>query len=110
MHFRKYLFSCVLIIFSSLTQAQVPTLIIPTGHTTSVESAKFSPNGKYIASASSGMVKVWDAKSGKLLQTLRGSESLITGPEFGYSPPLDVKFSHNSKYVVLVEQQAELYI
>ncbi len=41
------------------------------GHTDSVEDAEFSPDGKRIVTASQdGTVKIWDAASGQLLDTL----------------------------------------
>jgi WD40 repeat protein len=50
------------------------------GHSDSVTSAVFSPDGKRIASASGDRtVKIWDATTGKLLATLSGhSDSVIS--------------------------------
>ena len=54
-------------------QQQQPNLILPVGHTHWVRSASFSPDGKYIVTASSdNTAKIWDAVSGKLLRNLTG--------------------------------------
>jgi WD40 repeat protein/tRNA A-37 threonylcarbamoyl transferase component Bud32 len=55
------------------------------GHTDSVSTVAYSPDGQCLASASlDGTVKVWDAATGKELHTLRGPG----GPVYGvaYSP------------------------
>ena len=48
------------------------------GHWASVNSTDFSPNGEHIISSSSDMtIKIWDAFSGKLLQSLEGHNSSV---------------------------------
>jgi len=53
------------------------------GHTSNVTSVAFSPDGKTIASGSGDKtVKLWDVKTGKLMQTLRGHTSDVTSVAF----------------------------
>jgi katanin p80 WD40 repeat-containing subunit B1 len=53
------------------------------GHTNSINSLKFSPDSKWIASVSDdGLVKIWDLKAGKLLVDLKGHNSSVNSLEF----------------------------
>jgi WD40 repeat protein len=63
-----------------------PRLVLPIGHTDVINSAAFSPDGKLIVTASmDNTARIWDASSGKLLQTLtghtRGVESATFSPD-----------------------------
>jgi len=63
-------FSCLFV--GVLQAADVPFIEIK-GHTNSVNSASFSPDGKKIATTSyDSTVRIWDAESGKKLQKLTG--------------------------------------
>src|SRR5204862_67572 len=53
------------------------------GHTSSVNAVAFSPDGKTLASASGDKtVKLWDAGSGAVLQTLKGHTSSVHAVAF----------------------------
>src|SRR6202043_335993 len=54
-----------------------------TGHTGSVSSVAFSPNGRTIASGSyDKSVKIWDAGTGQLLRTLTGDTDAVSAVAF----------------------------
>ncbi len=79
--YRLSLIVCLLIINSVV--AQQPRLVVPVGHTDDVLEAKFSPDGKSIATASYDQtIKIWDAGTGRLLQTLYGHKASITTIDF----------------------------
>lgn len=69
-------------------------LVVPTGNTSEVKSAEFSPDGKYAATIpllDSG-VHIWDLHSGKLLCTLDGHVDQV----------IDGHFSPNGNHFVTV--------
>jgi hypothetical protein len=66
-----------------------PTALL--GHPGEVNDAKFSPNGKFIATAAGGGAKLWD-KEGKFLYNLDGHPDIVK----------QVDFSSDSKYLLTV--------
>jgi WD40 repeat protein len=66
-------------------------MVLPFGHTNSINSAKFSPNGKLIATISQDKtIRIWESKSGKLLKSLFGHKSSVKS----------ICFSPDSKLIV----------
>jgi katanin p80 WD40 repeat-containing subunit B1 len=53
------------------------------GHSGAINSLKFSPDSKWVASASDdGLVKIWDLKAGRLLTDLKGHTGPVNSLEF----------------------------
>ncbi|MBL7724594.1 MAG: caspase family protein [Chitinophagaceae bacterium] len=69
-------------------EAQQPKLMRPVGHTDGVSFVDYSPDGKYIVTASSSssdrVAKVWEIASGKIVFNLKGHEIKIQ--KLAYSP------------------------
>lgn len=69
-------------------EAQQPKLMRPVGHTDGVSFIDYSPDGKYIVTASSSnedrVAKVWEIASGKIVFNLKGHETRIQ--KLAYSP------------------------
>ncbi|MDR1219797.1 MAG: WD40 repeat domain-containing protein [Treponema sp.] len=87
---KKSVFSCGLFVVMAMSlctaaAAQEVAVFPQLGHTNTVNSAAFSPDGRRIVSASSNAtVKVWDAESGRELRTLSGHTSYVHSA--AYSP------------------------
>jgi len=79
----KFLFLTFFGLCATRIFAQSLQLVIPIGHTKDVVDAKYSPDGKTIATGSDDLtVKLWDSQSGKLLHSLEGHKEKITKIEF----------------------------
>ncbi|MEQ8626742.1 caspase family protein [Ekhidna sp.] len=71
-----------LILFLSLcfAEAQSFQAVIQKGHGEAVKSARFTPDGKYLISASRDKtIKIWDALSGKEIRSLFGHNHTVNG-------------------------------
>jgi WD40 repeat protein len=62
-----------------LSFGQTPKLVLPIGHNTKwAWTASYSPNGKYIVTASyDNTAKIWDVQRGKLLHSLEGHTNSV---------------------------------
>lgn len=61
------------------------TLYTLRGHTRAVQNLRFSPDGKYLATAShDNTCKIWEVQSGRLVQTLMGHKAPLN--EVSFSP------------------------
>ena len=67
----------------NIAKAQQPTLKIPIGHTADINTASFSPDGKYIVTSSDDFTaRVWEKASGRLLYSLDGHKKEISSAIF----------------------------
>ena len=65
--------------------------IVLRGHTDDVTSARFSPNGRFVVTASRDTTgRIWDARTGKLLHVLRGHFAIVS----------DASFSPDGRWIV----------
>ena len=66
------LISCLGIMFvKAVVYSQTPELVVNKGHSASVLSVAFSPDGRYVVTGSQdATTKIWDPASGTLLCTL----------------------------------------
>ena len=61
----------LLLLLLAPTLAQAPALVLQDGHTQSLTDVRYSPDGRWLATASrDGTVKIWDAEESKLRCTL----------------------------------------
>lgn len=68
-------------IFSTSIRFAVNTLY---GHTSSVKSVAFSPDGKLLASAGSWVIKLWDVATGQEVRTLSGHSWDVNSVAFSH--------------------------
>lgn len=76
---------------AGLIRGQAPQISLPLGHTKEISTIDYSPDGKYIITASDDNTAVlWEAASGKLLYKLQEHSSRVTS----------AKFNSDGKYIV----------
>ena len=68
----KTFFALLFLLYTGLVWGQVPRLVVPVGHTNSVTSVAFSPDGRYVLTSSADKTaKLWDL-NGHEIQTFSG--------------------------------------
>ncbi|KAH8661591.1 WD40-repeat-containing domain protein [Tricladium varicosporioides] len=87
-------------LWDAVTGAPLQTL---KGHSDSVTSVVFSPNGKQVVSGSSDQtVRLWDAATGAPLQTLKGRSSSVNSVAFSLDGNLLLSLRISGDWVVEV--------
>lgn len=91
---RIKIFTLFFSLFSFInSHAQQPKLVPPVGHTSAIDYVDYSPDGKYVVTASGNtddrVARVWEVASGKLIHTLQGHSQNIN----------NVQYSKNGKYI-----------
>ncbi|MBP6022750.1 beta-propeller domain-containing protein [Ferruginibacter sp.] len=79
----KHFIFCCFLFTTNIVFAQEPKLVLPIGHTKSVNYVQFSPDGKKIVTFSNDKtVKIWDVITGSILADLTGHTNYITVGKF----------------------------
>jgi WD40 repeat protein len=81
---------CLAFLTSGVAMAQVPKIVIQTGHAEFVRAVAFSPDGKLFATGSNdNTVKIWDVASRRELRMLQGHSDHV----------LDLRFSSDGSFL-----------
>jgi WD40 repeat protein len=76
-----------------------PELVIQTGHTSAINSVKFSKSGEFLLTASNdGQIKLWDVRSGMILRTFVGHRGVVTSVAFAANDACVLSDSDANKY------------
>lgn len=87
----KQILSLIFILSASLVCAQAPELVIQIGHSQSINAVAFTPDSRYIATASDDRtVKMWHVATGLEMRTFSGHRGAVKS----------VCFSPDGKYMV----------
>ena len=79
----KHFIFCCFLFTTNIVFAQEPKLVLPIGHTKSVNYVQFSPDGKKIVTFSNDKtVKIWDVITGSILADLIGHTNYVTVGKF----------------------------
>ena len=99
---RKVLASLVVFCFAfHFCFAQQTRLLLPFGHTSNINSAKFSNDGKLVLTAGGDSAAiVWDAATGNQLYDLRGHRQDVQ----------TVRSSHNEQYLATASSDSTVII
>ena len=83
------------------TQGQEVKLGLPVGHTGDVNSAEFSPNGKYVVTSSEdGTAKLFEVTTGTLIHSFNDHTAFV----------LSAKFSRNGAFIVTASRDSTIKI
>ena len=93
---------------ANATAAPPPVLVVQSGHTGSVHSAAFSPDGKAIVTASADKTAiVWNAESGEKLRTLAGHTNHVHSAAFSRDAKAIVTASADNTAIVWNAESGE---
>jgi len=86
----NYFFLLFFIFYCSFAAyTQKADLVLQTGHSNSVKSISFSPDGKYFVSSDSKTIKLFELVSGKEIRTICGYSNLVSS----------AAYSHDGNYI-----------
>lgn len=101
MLFKIIAFYCLLTTTFNVCFSQQLKLMLPIGHTKPILITRFSPNGKYILTASADAeLKLWDLVTGKLLHTYAGHKKAISYITFNKDGSLIASASEDNTAIV----------
>ena len=107
----KHLLNTTLLLLGFFTSGQQAELVLPIGHTYSVNSALFSPDGKLALTASDDNTpRIYEVASGKELQVLSGHTDLVYSAVFSLKGKYALTTSADHKTILWdVETGKALY-
>lgn len=107
----RALFFLLLLCYFNNVFSQQPKLILPIGHTNWVFNGSFSPNNKYVLTASKdNSAKIWDAKTGELISNLTAHPFDVFTANFSPNGNLIVTASEDNTAKIWDAETGELKI